>query len=79
MAFESDALTGNCWKNDYKDNEKKPDYKSSKPVVIHGKEYDVALWERKDKNGKVYFGFKLSDHYVKPEAKQEPVNDEVPF
>ena len=84
MAYEVQPGTANCWKNEFKDAENKPDFKTNQPIVIDGKEYDVALWERKDKNGEKYFGIKVATKFVKaeePKVEETPIEigDDVPF
>jgi hypothetical protein len=57
-----------------KKNEKMPDFKSSTPVVIEGKNFDVSLYARNDKNGNTYYGCRITPEW-KPEPKQEDTGE----
>lgn len=79
----------NIFRNDYKKDEKHPDYKAQ--VLVDGKLRDIALWERTANNGAVYYGCKITDGKpreekqvaAKPEFSDRPLaqtlNDEIPF
>lgn len=65
MAYELREGSGNAFKNKNKTEDRHPDYKTT--VLVGGKPTDVALWERLDKNGNLYFGVKVS-----PGREQQP-------
>lgn len=44
-----------------KTSDKQPDYKGK--AIIDGKEKEVAIWVKKDKNGKDYFSISFSEPY----------------
>lgn len=58
MAYERKNGELSLFKNEYKDNEKKPDYKG-RGLDLDGNEVTVAAWVRKDRNGKSYMSLKL--------------------
>ncbi len=79
--------TGMVFKNKYKEeSDNRPHYKGS--LNIGGKQYDIALFVNKDKNGTPYFGAKIQQPYKPQEtapmttaAKTEKYgnNDDLPF
>jgi len=77
--MENKTNTGAAFKNDYKKEDKHPDWKGT--VNIDGKEKAIALWER-EKNGKKYYSIAFSEPYKKPsgheglpQTKKESVSD----
>lgn len=64
------TISINLFKNEYKTDDKHPDYKSGK-----NDENDGACWIRKDKNGKTYLSVKVSDE--KRAAKPKPTLKEA--
>jgi uncharacterized protein (DUF736 family) len=73
--------------NRKKENDKHPDYKGT--VMIDGKAWDIALWDKTSKSGLTYMGGKVSepwkgndkpsrDNLSQPASTPRPVND-VPF
>jgi len=81
--------SGAVFKNNYKDNERKPDFKGE--GNFSGIVFEVAAWERKDKNGNTYFSLKFSEPFnkeVNEQSNNKPTNesftvteteDELPF
>jgi hypothetical protein len=53
--------TGSAFTNNYKQNERHPDYKGS--CVVRGETFEVALWERKTAKGDTYYSIKFSEPY----------------
>jgi len=70
-----------------KKSEKSPDF--SNQMYVDGKLKEVALWENRDKNGKIFYGCKISDgkpREKKPYQPQQPAekvdfkpDDGIPF
>jgi len=73
--MEQKNNAGVAFKNDYKQKENHPDFKGN--AMINGKQMDVAVWVKNDKNGKQYFSLSFSEPYVKQETPQyqAPSND----
>lgn len=63
--MENKLNTGTAFRNDYKKEDKHPDFKGT--VNIDGKEKSIAIWKR-EKNGNKYFSIAFSEPYVKPVA-----------
>lgn len=64
----------NCFLNNFKKNEKQPDYVGS--VEIEGKTYKVAMWKKTDKNGNMYFSQTFSEDTYKSK-KTNTTSDNV--
>ncbi|MCK9370086.1 DUF736 domain-containing protein [Candidatus Dojkabacteria bacterium] len=45
--------------NQKEDNLKKPDYKGT--ALMNGVEMEIAVWERTDKKGKIYYTGKIGE------------------
>ena len=79
--FEHDLNTGSIFKNDFKQEERHPDYKGQ--VNLGGDMKDIALWLRQSKTtGKKYFYVQVSEPYQKAEPAgvgASGVDDDVPF
>lgn len=58
MAYEKKAGEVSLFKNNYKDNERKPDYKGS-GLDINGNPIKVAAWVRQTRNGEQFFSLKI--------------------
>lgn len=78
--------TGLLFENNKKDDDKHPDMRGQ--VNINGKDYSVAAWSRKSKNGNEYIYLSFGDFqpYEKPqdkasqkEADKEETTDDLPF
>jgi len=67
--------SGALFKNNFKDNEKKPDFKGD--ANWRGDVFEVAAWERKDKNGNTYYSLKFSEPYNKEVHEQSNNNKTV--
>jgi len=53
---------------------------ASGPANIEGKEYRMALWKNKAKNGGTYYSVKFSEFQEKPQEKSNvEENDKIPF
>jgi len=72
--------SGVLFKNENKDNEKKPDYKGS--IMVDGTEYWLSSWIKEGKSGK-FMGLAVSPKDGQPPAnKPVPPNlkdDDIPF
>jgi len=72
--------SGVLFKNENKDNEKKPDYKGS--IMVDGNEYWLSAWIKEGKSGK-FMGLAVSPKDGQPPAgKPLPKNlddDLIPF
>lgn len=83
MSYENKPWTGTLFKNDYKQNEKHPDYKGKFYVALDGQvvEFELAAWVRESKNGKKYMSVKAGEkRQPREHAKVEPdFDDSVPF
>ena len=62
--------SGVLFKNENKDNEKKPDYKGS--IMVDGNEYWLSAWVKEGKSGK-FMGLAVS-----PKDGQPPVGKPMP-
>ena len=65
--MENKTNTGSAFKNDYKKEDKHPDWKGT--VNVDGKDKAIALWER-EKNGKKYYSIAFSEPYKKPSGHE---------
>lgn len=80
MAYELKDMSGNVFVNTNKSSEKHPSYKGS--VKLLGKQYDLAVWVRRDRNDQTYWAFELSEPYRKPEggaSRRDAPSDDIPF
>ena len=59
MAYELKDMSGNLFVNTNKASEKHPSYKGS--VKLLGKQYDLAVWVRRDRNNQAYWSFELNE------------------
>ena len=64
MAYEHKEGQGSLFKNE-KQNDRQPDYKGT--IVIAGKTYEVAAWERTSQRGTSYLSLQASE----PRARGE--------
>jgi len=69
MAYEKKEGDISIFKNNFKNAKNQPDYKGS--YRKNGRDYQVALWIKEDKNGKKFFTGKLSDDEVKAKPTEE--------
>ena len=69
--------TGSAFTNNYKQNERHPDYKGS--CVVRGETFEVAMWERKTAKGDTYYSIKFSEPYKgNSDNKQAPRKPKSP-
>jgi hypothetical protein len=61
--------SGVLFKNENKDNEKKPDYKGS--IMVDGNEYWLSAWIKEGKTGK-FMGLALSPKDAQPPTGKVP-------
>ena len=72
-----------AFRNDKKGNEKAPDFKGY--LVAHrdvkaGEKIELALWERRGKQGGFFYSGKVSDPRPKQERAEDPSDtDGIPF
>ncbi len=70
---------GSIWKNDEKETDKHPDFKGS--LDVNGVQYWVSAWKRKEggspKAPALSFSIKPKDE--KPKARNDDMNDDIPF
>lgn len=64
---------GAIFHNTYKKADNHPDWKGT--ADFNGVQFDIALWERKDKNGKTFFSVKTSELYQKEEQQPKSVSN----
>jgi len=77
--FELKNKSGFIFKNEYKKEDKHPEYKGQ--IKWDDQLIDIALFV-KEKNGKKYFGVALNEPYEKndlPESKVDQETDDLPF
>jgi hypothetical protein len=67
MAEYNNENRGVAFKNDYKKDERHPDFKGK--GNFNGQDFEFAFWEKYNDKGQ-YFSFSFSEPYVKPEAAQ---------
>lgn len=67
MAYELKDNSGSIFVNDRKTSEKQPTYKGR--VKLMGKEWDIAIWTKLDRNNQTYYNFSLSEPF-KPDANR---------
>lgn len=85
MAYQQKENSGSLFKNDQKSADNSPGAKGS--ALIDGKEYWVAAWTKKDKNGNPWqsLAFTLKDakgiKTPAADSKRRPVDDSdsIPF
>lgn len=65
--MEQKNNTGVVFINEYKKNEKHPDFRGT--ANYNGEKFDLALWYGKTKDNKEYFSVSLSEPYKKEETK----------
>ena len=70
--FKIDEKSGFIFKNKYKTEDKHPMYKGN--INWKGELIDIALWVKKDKEGKSFFSAKLNEPFVKPDEAQSNNN-----
>lgn len=87
--FEVREGATNIFRNKDKKADNHPDFRAQ--VLVDGQLKDIALWERKDRNGGLYYGCKISEgrqRENKPAQRQEAISsrplsrdldDEIPF
>jgi hypothetical protein len=72
--------SGVLFKNENKDNEKKPDYKGS--IMVDGNEYWLSAWIKEGKSGK-FMGLAVSPKDGQPPASKPLPKDledsDIPF
>jgi len=89
MEYQLKELSGVIFKNNYKKEDKQPDFKGD--CLVNGEEMTIALWKR-EKNGHEYFSFSFSKKLSKKGAtieheeqrqqqteKQPTYNNDLPF
>ena len=78
--MEKKDNSGVLFKNENKDNERKPDYKGN--IMVDGQEYWLSAWIKEGKNGK-FMGLALTPRDEQPPAsKPTPKNledSDIPF
>lgn len=84
MADYDNTNKGVIFKNDQKGNDKAPMYRGK--GNFEGKNFEMALWVKKDKNNNSYFTVAFSEPYVRSEEttnnrviSNEDDNDDLPF
>lgn len=89
MAFEQKDNSGAIFKNDKKEKDTHPDYRG--PIRVDGKDKEISLWVKKDKNGKSYFSVAIKEPYKKEpryagdsdtaprKSKFDDLDSDVPF
>lgn len=75
MAYEHKEGQGSLFKNG-KQNDRQPDYKGT--IVIAGKTYEVAAWERTSQRGTSYLSLQASEPRVRGEQRSNSVPSPVP-
>lgn len=68
--------TGALFKNNYKKEDKHPDYKGE--MEMGGLKYDMAGWIRKSKGGKSYLSVVIGDLKNQQPADRVQSHDDVP-
>lgn len=86
MSYENKPWTGTLFKNDYKQNEKHPDYKGKFYVNLDGQivEFELAAWIRESKSGKKYMSVKAGERrqpraQTGDAAAAPEMSDDIPF
>lgn len=78
--MEKKDNSGVLFKNENKDNERKPDYKGN--IMVDGQEYWLSAWIKEGKNGK-FMGLAVTPRDEQPPAsKPAPKNledSDIPF
>lgn len=88
MSYETKPGTGALFKNNYKEKESHPNAKGT-IVTPDGKEWEIASWTKKDRNGNPFQSLSISEPYQKANAvggrndPQAPLpdnkDDDLPF
>ena len=66
--MEHKENTGTLFKNQYKTEDKHPNYKGR--INVAGKMMDIALWKRTTKQGENYLSVKLSERRQKQDSSR---------
>jgi len=81
--FEPKEGLGRIFGNDKKQNESQPDFSGN--ALWRGEIVRIALWKKKDKNGKTYLNAKLSEELKKSDSapagtpSRPVIDDDLPF
>lgn len=65
---------GVLFKNDRKEKDSHPDYRGK--GNYHGKDFEISVWVKKDRNGKSFMSLSFKEPYVREERVQE---DDIAF
>jgi len=71
--MENKEGCGVIFPNKFKDSESKPNQKGT--VRYLGKDLEIALWDKTDKNGNPYYSVKLSEPWKKKEQPRSREED----
>lgn len=74
--MEHKKNTGTLFKNQYKTEDKHPNYKGR--INVFGKMMDIALWKRTGKLGEPYLSVMISEPREKKQVEQAPAQDDLP-
>jgi len=79
MSYERKPGDAVAFKNDYKKDDRHPDYKGN-GLDLQGNEVDIAIWVKEGKSGK-FFSIKISEKFVKDGGDSAPMpdSDDLPF
>lgn len=71
--------SGVLFRNENKKSEKAPEYTGK--INVDGVDKELAAWVKESKSGKKFFSIRVSEPYEKaaPAAKEDPIEEEVPF
>ena len=73
MADFDNSNRGVLFKNDRKEKDSHPDYRGK--GNYHGKDFEISVWVKKDRNGKSFMSLSFKEPYQKPEALNDLGSD----
>jgi len=84
MAYERKEGQGSIFGNQNKTTDAHPDFTGD--ALWRGEVIRIALWKKRDKNGKTWLSVKISEPYKKEEGQEKPkqaplpaIDDDLPF
>jgi uncharacterized protein (DUF736 family) len=85
MAFEQRDNSASAFPNDKKGKENAPDFKGKS--LVNGREYEISIWKKKDKNGNTWLSCSFGEPFKKAvkvagdddTPRRRPANEDSDF
>ena len=81
MSYEVRDQSGTMFRNKRKERDSHPDW--SGDGMVNGQLVWLNAWEKKDKNGNLFYSFSFKNKQAKEEPRQQGANigpdDDIPF